>query len=293
MNQSENWKSFPGSEMMESTANLWFSAARDWQEMALSLSDLVLSENHFQAQMWIWKAFVPSWPAGEVSGAGANGSAPLLETFLRVMGQGRMSRELSTLFWNNKPAVPMDAPGGWTDFYERAVKPLLRMPAVGLTRVFQEKIAQLVDKFHSYQRTLSQFQMLLRGPIDKAFADMGKEKEGKDAGRLTADDDYKDWIKGLEGHYMKLFRSEDYRASLSRLLDETAAFRISANGVLTDFLQFLPIPTNKEMDDLYKEIYTIKKTVRESAKMIRNLQGSLAGRAVASTNANVYEGDRR
>jgi hypothetical protein len=44
---------------------------------------------------------------------------------------------------------------------------------------------------------------------------------------------------------MSLFRSQEYRLALSRLLNETAALRMTGNDVLMEFLEFFPIPTNK------------------------------------------------
>ena len=74
---------------------------------------------------------------------------------------------------------------------------------------------------------------------------------------------------------MSLFRSQEYRLALSRLLNETAAFRVTGNDVLMQFLEFLLIPTNREMDELYKELYTIKKQAKESAKKINKLESEL------------------
>ena len=68
---------------------------------------------------------------------------------------------------------------------------------------------------------------------------------------------------------MELFRSPEWHQSLNRLIDEAANFRISRNEILMDFLQFLPIPTNKDMDDVYKELYHLKKTVKEMAKKMK------------------------
>ena len=74
---------------------------------------------------------------------------------------------------------------------------------------------------------------------------------------------------------MSLFKTEEYRQALSRLIDETAAFKITGNDVLTEFLEFLPIPTNREMDEVYKELYTLKKQTRQANKKISDLESAL------------------
>ena len=50
--------------------------------------------------------------------------------------------------------------------------------------------------------------------------------------------------------------------------------------VLTELLEFLPIPTNKEMDELYRDLYTLKKQVKESAKKISKLESALGKKVI-------------
>jgi hypothetical protein len=46
-------------------------------------------------------------------------------------------------------------------------------------------------------------------------------------------------------------------------------FILARNETLLDFLKLLPIPTNKEMDELYKEFHLLKKRVKELEKQIK------------------------
>ncbi len=46
-------------------------------------------------------------------------------------------------------------------------------------------------------------------------------------------------------------------------MDSLAEYRKSKTEVLYLFLKELPIPTNKEMDDVYKELYMMKKQIKE------------------------------
>jgi class III poly(R)-hydroxyalkanoic acid synthase PhaE subunit len=284
MNQNVDSKGFPWSELLESSAGLYLSAAQGWQKMTSSMADLSSAGNYIQAPLSMWRAFMSPWAAGEPSEKKADNRQDWIEAFLRVMGPGQMSGDLSKLLWSGIPGLGLenmkqDAVKTWTEIYEKAVQPLFKAPRVGLTRVFQEKISKLADRFNTYQTTLSEFQLLLSGPMENSFADM---KEKLDALRAKGEgtDDYQAlynlWIKTLEGHFMKLFRSEEYQAALARLLDETAAFRMSGDDVLTEILQFLPIPTNKEMDDLYKDIYALKKAAKQGAKKIEELESALA-----------------
>jgi hypothetical protein len=298
MNQNKGLEGFPYSEFMKSTTDWWLSAARGWQESTLSLSESFLSATYSLPRLPLWGAFnsLPS-PPGTFPG-NAKKDLGWLNALLQVMGPGRMSGDISRLLTNNMPAaafeINQDALRVWSDIYERAVQPLLKVPRVGLTRVFQEKISRLVDNFNTYQTTLSEFQMLLSGPMDKSFADIKeqlKRAEGKAEQAVDYRTCYAEWIKSLEGHYMTLFRSGEYRVALARLLDQTAAFRMSGNDVLNEFLQFLPIPTNKEMDELYRDLYTLKKAAKEGAKRIGKLESALAGHKTFPPGLKFNEGD--
>ena len=91
------------------------------------------------------------------------------------------------------------------------------------------------------------------------MADQGKLPE-------SSKDYYRMWIKVLEGHYMTLFKSPGYTHTLGKTLDAMSAFMVARKEILEDALQALPVPTQKEMDELYREIYLLKKRVKELEK---------------------------
>jgi hypothetical protein len=77
---------------------------------------------------------------------------------------------------------------------------------------------------------------------------------------------YQMWIKILEGHYMTLLKSPEYTNKMDTTLGAFENFVASKNEILQDFLQTLPVPTDKDMDELYQEIYLLKKRMREHEK---------------------------
>jgi polyhydroxyalkanoate synthesis regulator phasin len=74
------------------------------------------------------------------------------------------------------------------------------------------------------------------------------------------------WVKILEGHFMTLFQSPEYNKSLGETMIALEDYISARNRILQDMLQSMPVPTRKEMDDLYKEIYLLKKKVRDLEK---------------------------
>jgi polyhydroxyalkanoate synthase subunit PhaE len=288
MDQSQTSNPFHWSEWMESAASMWLSAAQSWQELSTSLAGYSRSEECMQASLSIWQTFLLPWTGVQSSEAkeSQQHSFDVIQAIMQVMGPGGLSQEIFKWLWNKDEVrvhgfeeFQHEAVKTWTAIHEKGIQPLLKIPQVGLTRVHQEKINRLADKFNAYQGAVSEFQMLLSVPMGKSFADMREELERlREKGEPMEDSMvyYPMWIKVLENHYMSLFRSQEYRLALSRLLNETAAFRITGNEVLTEFLEFLPIPTNKEMDEFCKELYLLKKQAKEVAKKISKMESALA-----------------
>jgi polyhydroxyalkanoate synthesis regulator phasin len=74
------------------------------------------------------------------------------------------------------------------------------------------------------------------------------------------------WLKILEGHYMNLFKSKEYTDALHRTLNKLEDFLIAKNEAMRDFLQLLPVVTQKDMDEMYKEFHLLKKRVKALEK---------------------------
>jgi class III poly(R)-hydroxyalkanoic acid synthase PhaE subunit len=159
----------------------------------------------------------------------------------------------------------------WSETYENNFRQFLNIPQLGLTRLYQERLNRAADEFNLLQEAVAEFMYMLYLPMEKSLQIMSvKLDEISKQGGLS--DNFKDyynmWIKILEGHYMTLFKSPEYSKVLSRLLTAAESFKIAKQEVLIDVLSTLPIPTNKDMDDLCKEIYLLKKKVKELEKKL-------------------------
>jgi polyhydroxyalkanoate synthesis regulator phasin len=67
---------------------------------------------------------------------------------------------------------------------------------------------------------------------------------------------------------MTLFKSADYTEALHRMLKHLENFIVVKNETMQDMLQMLPVVTNKDIDDLYKEFHLLKKRVKELEKIL-------------------------
>ena len=151
-----------------------------------------------------------------------------------------------------------------TEIYEKDFRELLNMPQ--MTRLTQEGLNRAMDKFGQFQTALAEFIYLLFLPLKKSLRDMrGVLEEG---GRPWEDfkDYYRKWLRVLEGHYMTLFKSPECTRTMSHTLNALEDFNQAKQELLSEALAALPIPTHRDMDELYRELYLLKKQVKSLAK---------------------------
>ncbi len=157
----------------------------------------------------------------------------------------------------------------WADIYEKEFKQYFYVPQLGLTRLYQEKFNQTLDKINRFQATFNEFLYIFSLPMEKSFrvlqdevAQMARE------GRLAEDANtyYKMWIKILEGHYMTLYKSPEFSKIMRKTIDGLTEVLAAREAITQDLLKFLAVPNQSDLDELYKEIYLLKKKIRKLEK---------------------------
>ena len=61
---------------------------------------------------------------------------------------------------------------------------------------------------------------------------------------------------------MTLFKSPDYVKAMGKTLDALEDFVAARNAVAQDLLKTMAVPTQDELDELYKELYQLKKRIK-------------------------------
>ncbi len=157
----------------------------------------------------------------------------------------------------------------WADVYEKEVKPFIRIPQIGPARFYQERFNEALDAFNRFQTAAGEFFRLLYLPVEKSLRVLQEEMKSKaETGDLpkSSRDFYQRWVKILEGHYMTLFKSEEYVEIMGKTLAAMEGFLEKKNRLASDWARSLSLPTQEEMDALYKEIYLLKKRMRSLEK---------------------------
>jgi hypothetical protein len=297
---SEEGKTFP---FNESSIFPWLKDATDmWLNMAQAVpsgTDSALKtqtavQNRFTRQLEtnlnLLKSFSRMMSEPESASAAANSFSALPEILLKMAGSGfdvamQIQNHLMEKAGNigkrteayNFDNLDQDVFKALTEIYEKELRQYLKIPPLGLTRFYQERFNELLDKHNLFETTLAEFLSILYLPMEKSFRVLQEKlQEMAEEGHLPSDtkESYGMWLKILEGHYMNLFKSKEYTDALHRTLNKLEDFLIAKNDTLRDFLQLMPVVTHRDMDDLYKEFHLLKKRVKELEKKINVMQKS-------------------
>ena len=157
----------------------------------------------------------------------------------------------------------------WSEIYDKELKQYFYIPQLGLTRFYQEKFNQNLDKINQFQNTLNEFLFVFFLPMEKSFKVLQDEvAKMAEEGRLAEDANtyYKMWIKILEGHYMTLYKSPEFSKIMRKTIDDLTELLAAREAINQDVLKFMSVPNQGDLDDLYKEIYLLKKKIRKLEK---------------------------
>jgi len=292
MNQDQKERSEPENLLaawMKATADFWGSMAKMWPGAS---ETMIPSEESFKSQPQdLWQSTAKMWQSlfsalSEQEGMDTlfKGINMLPEIVLRMAKTGwdgyfhlqqqwleRVGRIGQRTEAYKFEDLDQNVFKAWTEIYEKEFKQFLTVPQLGLTRYYQERMGVAMDKFNLFQAAMAEFFRTLFLPMEKAYRVM-QEKIGEltKEGKLPENpkEYYLMWLKTLEGHYMTLFKSREYTRILSNTLNIMEEFLMARQIMLQDIIQTLPVPSNKDMDDLYKELYLLKKKVKEIEKKL-------------------------
>lgn len=267
----------------------WLKAGNDffsaWMKIASAMPAAAPEKGTKARSVETWEAAVKMWQSlssamseQETASAVFQGMSTLPEVFLKVAEAtwdacfemqkktieraGKIGQRVEAYQFDS---VDQEMFKALREIYEQELRHFFYVPKLGLVRSYQERFHEFVDHLNMVHAVGAEFLSLLYLPFEKSFKVVQQQlddlaREGK-LPRETREY-YNMFIKVLEGHYMTLFKSPEYNQTLAALLKQLSDYIISKNEVLQDMLQGLPVPTFKEMDELYKELYHLKKRVR-------------------------------
>ncbi len=292
--QKNNFQEFPFHAFLQSSSDIWGQMTRMWFDNLQPDESILKSfiQNSGEANQGnhngLWEQMLTSWQnvASSIPESpdmtSLFGSSDLQRDMLQTILNGwyQSSRIQQAMFDSSEniqktagidhiDKISQEFIEAWKETYEQTLKKYLNVPQLGLTREYQEKMLKVYDKFSMLQSTILQFLFFLSIPFKNSFKTMHKElSEIAKKGELPKDYKayYQIWIKILEQYFQALFRTSDYTSALAKTLSAFGEFKAVLDDLTQDYLKASPIPTQKDMDDLYKDIYTLKKRIQKIEK---------------------------
>ena len=289
MNEKQEEKEGPQvllSAWMKTANDLWGSMFRVWTDAAGKFQPHEASKKgttgHAHASidtaMKTWQAISSAMSEPEVIDSMFKGTGAMPEMLMKIAQTGLAGfLQLQQKWFERAGRIGKSAEAytfedldenafqAWAEIYEKEFKQFFNIPQLGLTRFYQEKMNRAMDRYNLFQAAITEFLRLLYLPVTKSISVLqAKLGELAEAGKLPEDSKvyYQMWIKILEGHYMTLFQSPEYVNILKKTLDTMSDFSAAKNDLMEDMLNMFPIPKQKEMDELYREIYLLKKRIK-------------------------------
>lgn len=164
----------------------------------------------------------------------------------------------------------------WLNTYKATMGKLVGMPAVGPAREKSEKMmkgfSSFVDLYASGMNTSSNFQSVFLEAMQKVQEKTAKDMEGE-----ISPEKYKEfyniWMETYSETFKEFSKSDHFVSDMGKLNSHLVDFQKYNREMLEDnYLKPMNLPTKTEIDEINKELYSLKKTVKELTSQIKELK---------------------
>ena len=168
----------------------------------------------------------------------------------------------------------MDLYRSWMEVYEDSIGKFLRIPFIGPTRVSMEKLALSVDAAIKMYGSSLDFYMTMQKPWMDSMEELSRRAAEMLQGEINIETYRKFFdlvIRICEERFTELFRSPGFAYTLAMMLDSSLELRRRLDDLIEDQLKHSPVVTRREIDEVYRELYFLKKRVREQEALLKEL----------------------
>jgi class III poly(R)-hydroxyalkanoic acid synthase PhaE subunit len=164
----------------------------------------------------------------------------------------------------------------WFKTYEATMGRLMEMPAVGPAREKSEKMMKgfstYVNLYIAGMDSTANFQSVfmeaMRRVHEKTATEMAEEISPE-----KYKDFYKIWIETYSETFKEFLKSGHFASDMGKLMSYFMEFQKYNREMLEEnYLKPMNLPTKTEIDEINKELYSLKKTVKELISQIKELK---------------------
>lgn len=182
-------------------------------------------------------------------------------------------------FASGDTAALSEIAGIFRKTYHDTIGRSLRSPSLGYFRESLTTFQRTVDAYVEYQASMQEFHSLMFATSQKAMEKVLArltEFSGQQPSPQMLKEFYRLWLKINEDTYHDLFLSKEFTKLLQEVLTRGLQFRKWLDDLSDQLLELTNLPGKKDMDEIYKTIYELKKEVRGQRRRIQDLEQRLA-----------------
>ncbi len=164
----------------------------------------------------------------------------------------------------------------WLKVYNATTGRLVEMPALGPAREKSERMMKgfstFVNLYAAGMDSNSNFQGVFMEAMRKVQEKTGSEMEGEISPEKYKDF-YRIWIETYSETFKEFLKSGHFASDMGRLNAHLMDFQKYNREMLEEnYLKHMNLPTKTEIDEINKELYSLKKTVKELTGQIKAIE---------------------
>jgi class III poly(R)-hydroxyalkanoic acid synthase PhaE subunit len=153
----------------------------------------------------------------------------------------------------------VDQTGAFQDMFARlADQSTAAIPALGLSREYQESAARLLDLSKQFQQRYAEFAQQNAAIMQDAFQVMKKRLDAAPPAPSSPAELYDAWIDCAEGTYAQAAHSERFARLLAELCNISSAFKVERGKLTEQIARHLDLPSRAEVDTLHHQVRALK-----------------------------------
>jgi class III poly(R)-hydroxyalkanoic acid synthase PhaE subunit len=163
----------------------------------------------------------------------------------------------------------------WLKTYQAGLGRLVEMPAMGPAREKSEKMTKAFSTFVNLHQAWMESNTDLQMVFAEAMRRM-RERTGEGCeGELSPEaykDYYKTWIETYSETFHEFMKSDHYTRDTGRFLSHFIEFQSLNREIMEEnYLKPMNLPTKAEIDEINKELYALRKNVKELRGQVQQL----------------------
>ncbi len=164
----------------------------------------------------------------------------------------------------------------WLKTYNATMGRLVEMPAMGPTREKSEKMMKGFSNFVNLYTAGMDSNINLQSVFMEAMRRVREKTTTDMKGEISPEkykDFYKIWIEMYSETFKEFLKSGHFASDMGKLNSCLMDFQKYNREMLEEnYLKQMNLPTKTEIDEINKELYSLKKTVKELTRQINELK---------------------